>query len=99
MRKDPKAIERLLALKARSKERSYVKDGDLQIQTPPSPEGTSLENAMAFKNIYTHYMNEKESASLKTDVKSEMEEAENSFNSMMELHKSIIDAYQELVHK
>jgi len=107
MGKDSKAIQKLLAMKARTQNRSYVKDEDLQIQIPPS-EGSNAENMMAFKNIYTHYMQEtggssmgskSKPAKLTAEVQLEMEEAEESYNTMMELRKSIADAYHNFVKK
>ena len=101
MKKDSQDLEKLLLLKGRSQNRTYVKDKDLQIQIPSSIEGATLENTNAFKNIYKHYMHEAGSGHARAgqEVVVEMEEAETSFQSMMEMRNSIVEAYQDLVKK
>jgi flagellar hook-basal body complex protein FliE len=85
--------------------RTYVKDGDLQIHLPNAKETAHLENAQAFNKLLSHYtkevgqthsattggVNEKES------IRLAMEDAEQTFNSMMEISKQLRQACQELM--
>lgn len=86
--------------------RTYVKDGDLQIHIPSNmKEAAHLENAQAFNKLLSHYtkeigvatpytsggVNERES------VRLAMEDAESTFNSMMEISKQLRQACQELM--
>lgn len=101
-------IVKLHTSKLRPNNRTYIKDGDLQIQGPQLRETSDLENAMAFKTIYTHYMNQvakgraesaAEPAKLRDEVQAEMHDAETAFNSMMEIRKTIEDSYHEFMQK
>lgn len=104
---DESANAKLQTCKLRSQARTYVKDGDLQIQVPQAREGADRENAMAFKTIYTHYMNQVaqgkpdsgEPVKLKDEVQAEMQDAETAFNSMMEIRKTIEDSYHDFMQK
>jgi len=85
--------------------RTYVKDGDLQIHLPNMKEAAHLENAHAFNKLLSYYtkeignsqaqatggINERES------IRLAMEDAESTFNSMMEISKQLRQACQELM--
>jgi flagellar hook-basal body complex protein FliE len=85
--------------------RTYVKDGDLQIHLPNMKETAQTENTQAFNKLLSHYtkeigstrsqssgpINERES------IRLAMEDAETTFNSMMEISKQLRQACQDLM--
>lgn len=85
-----------------SKKKSYIREHDLEKEAPPSPETFHSKNAEIFKNIYAHYSKKKTSSqyekfpNLTLEVNSEMENAKLTYDMMMEISKSIADAYNDL---
>jgi hypothetical protein len=84
--------------------RTYVKDGDLQIHLPNAKEAAHLENAQAFNKLLSHYTKEignspqtSGGVSEKESIRLAMEDAETTFNSMMEISKQLRQACQELM--
>lgn len=85
--------------------RTYVKDGDLQIHLPNMKETTHLENAQAFNKLLSHYTKEIGSSNSQTagvlsekeSIRQAMEDAETTFNSMMEISKQLRQACQEMM--
>lgn len=100
-------IDKLMPYKAKARGRTYVKDGDLQIHMPHMKESAHLENANAFNKLLTYYTNEVGKSNMQTGaggvvneretVRLAMEDAENTFNSMMEISKQLRQACQELM--
>ena len=100
-------ISKLLPYKAsKVQSRSFIKDGDLQIQVPQTKEAAHAENAEAFKNIYAHYSSQisqsqttksaEATTNIVQEVKHEMEEAKVTYNMMMDISNSIAEAYKDL---
>lgn len=97
-------IDKLLPYKTKARGRPYVKDGDLQIHIPNVKEAAHLENANAFNKLlsYYHEVGRAQRTSHgelgeKDAVRLAMEEAETTFNSMMEISKQLRQACQELM--
>ncbi len=99
-------IDKLMPYKTKAQGRTYVKDGDLQIQLPHSTkEAAHLENTHAFNKLLSYYQEIGHSSAAQTGgitseretVKTAMEEAESTFNSMMEISKQLRQACQELM--
>lgn len=87
---------------SKGRTRSYIKDADLQIQIPHR-EMTRMENAEIFKRLYAHYSkkdragkNEADAPDVVAEVQSEMENAKNTYDMMMDISNSIAEAYKEL---
>jgi|688.fasta_scaffold03877_9 hypothetical protein len=97
-------IDKLLPFKTKAQGRPYVKDGDLQIHLPNIKGTGQLENANAFNKLLSYYHEIGKTSStggrnfIEQDaVRVAMEEAENTFNSMMEISKQLRQACQEIM--
>jgi flagellar hook-basal body complex protein FliE len=96
-------IDKLPPAKAKAQTRTHIKDGDLHIQAPNVKDSSQVEGA-SFKNILSN-LNQANAIQSKEgtervyereDVQKAMEEAANSFESMMQIQKELENAYQEL---
>lgn len=99
-------IDKLMPYKTKARGRTFVKDGDLQIQLPNVKETQHLENANAFNKLLSYYSNEVGKAhsqsaagqvSEKESVKMALQDAETTFNSMMEISKELRQACQNIM--
>lgn len=85
--------------------RTFVKDGDLQIHVPQMKDAAHLENVQAFNKLLSHYTKEIGSSqphasgnvTERDAIRLAMEDAETTFNSMMEVSKQLHQACQELM--
>lgn len=98
---------RLLPYKSsKVRTRSFIKDDDLQIQVPPTKEAVRGENIEAFRNIYAHYSRlvgqtqtdrpTEKKPNVLEEVKSDMEEAKLTYDTMMDISHAIVEAYKDL---
>jgi flagellar hook-basal body complex protein FliE len=96
-------IDKLMPYKTKARGRPFVKDGDLQIHLPNMKEAAHLENANAFTKLLSHYTNEISKTNVHglkdemSPIQKAMEEAESTFNSMMEISKELRQACQEIL--
>ncbi len=93
--------------------RSYIKDMDLQIHVPGIGDAKKMEDSGSFKNILGGVLDEVNTLQHEADaqiqrlvsgetedlheVTSAMDEAETSFQLMMEIRNRLMDAYKELM--
>ena len=100
-------ISKLLPYKSsKVQSRSFIKDGDLQIQVPQTKKAARMENAEAFSKLYTHYANQvsqteaskgaEQTPNVVQEMQHEMEEAKVTYNMMMDISNSIAEAYKDL---
>lgn len=96
-------ISKLRPYKTQNPTRSFVNDGDLQINLPASKDSVNVQNLETFKNIYAHYKSllakaSKGDPSLKViqEVQEAMEEAKLNYDMMMDISNAISEAYKDL---
>ena len=98
-------IDKLMPYKTKVREHPFVKDGDLQVHILNTKEATQLENANAFNKLLSYYQEAGRTQSTMSGspvgereaVRLAMEDAENTFNSMMEISKQLRQSCQELM--
>lgn len=102
-----------VAKSAKGKGRAYVKDADLQIHIPSISDAKNLEDSKGFKNIMGQYLDEVNTLQHEADAQIQrliagetedlhevtlaMDEAETSFELMMEIRNKLMDAYREIM--
>lgn len=100
-------MERQRSTAAIATPHTSVKDADLQIQLPELSEVSDLDKISRFKALYTRL--EKNRQPLQPvlneapkpahdNPKLAMEEAQATYNSMMEIRQQLNQAYQEFIH-
>lgn len=93
--------------------RSYVQDGEMQIHVPLPSEPKGLEESHSFKNVLNRYLDDVNVLQHDADAQIQrliagetedlhqvtlaMDEAEASFELMMEIRNKLMDAYQDLM--
>lgn len=96
-------VDKLHPFKTQPNETAYIKDikdPDLQVNVSHAP--NLDETPVNFKEIYTHYKNEAIQGTLADkelaaeDVRHMMEDAKNTFDSMMQIREQLNQAYKEL---
>lgn len=96
-------IDKLPPAKTKVQTHTHIKDGDLQIQLSNVKDTAHVEG-VNFKNILSNLSQTSELRSSegtgkvyeRENVQKAMEDAANSFESMMQIQKEIENAYQEL---
>jgi len=94
------------------KGRSYVKDTKLQVHVPGAKEAQQLDQKHAFKNVLGGYIGQVNTLQHESDAQIQrlvsgetedlhevmlaMDEAETSFQMMMEIRNKLVDAYKDL---
>jgi flagellar hook-basal body complex protein FliE len=92
---------------------AYVKDADLQVHVPTIKDTNHLEDTHTFKNIMMGYLDDVNTLQHDADAQIQrliagetedlhqvmlaMDEAETSFEMMMEIRNKLVQAYQELI--
>lgn len=96
-------VDKLHPFKTKPNETAFIKDADLQVNVSHARDTFPLdESSVNFKEIYTHYKNEAiqgasaEKALAADDVRHMMEDAKNTFDSMMQIREQLNQAYKEL---
>lgn len=96
-------VDKLLPFKTKPSERAYIKDADLQVNVSHSRDTFPVDQSVVnFKEIYTHYKNEAiqpsstDTALAGQDVRQLMEDAKQTFDSMMEIREKLNQAYKDL---
>lgn len=98
-------IDKLMPYKTKAG-RTYIQDGNLQINSPQMKETGQLEHAEAFNKLLSYYTKEVSNQRIQSThegitereaVRIAMEEAEQTFNSMMEISKQLRTACQEII--
>ncbi len=98
-------IDKLMPYKTKTG-RTYIQDGNLQINSPHMKEGARAENANAFNKLLSYYTKEVSNEHVSTanpsvvereTVRIAMQDAEQTFNSMMEISKQLRSACQEIM--
>ncbi len=93
--------------------RVYVKDADLQVHVPTIQEAKKLEDTHSFKGVLSNYLEEVNTLQHDADAQIQklvagetedlhevmlaMDEAETSFEMMMEIRSKLENAYQEVM--
>ena len=106
-------IERPGPIKPKKSGRAYVKDADLQIHVPTIHEAKGLGNTQSFKGVLGDYMEEVNTLQHEADaqiqrlvagetedlheVTMSMDQADRSFQLMMEIRNRLTEAYKELM--
>jgi flagellar hook-basal body complex protein FliE len=107
---DTFGLERAMPIKPG---RANVKDLEFQIHVPTIGDAKKLENTSSFKNVLGGYMEEVNTLQHEADAQIQrlaagetedihevtlaMDEADNSFQLMMELRNRLVDAYREVM--
>lgn len=98
--------ERHVPYKKKLKTHTFVKDHDLQIHIPTIKDANLSRRALRFKVPYEFMLQGCECTQLEgnsgprsqeKDIKQAMEEAETSFDSMMQIRSQLHRAYQEFM--
>jgi hypothetical protein len=98
-------IDKLVPYKTKAG-RTYIQDGNLQINSPHMKESAHTENANAFNKLLSYYTQAvshehiqaaNQNVIERETLKVAMEDAEQTFNSMMEISKQLRAACQELM--
>lgn len=98
--------ERHLPYKKKLKTHTFVKDNDLQIHIPTIKDANLSHRASRFKVPYSsrpqqtekvHIEGSAAQISQNQDLKLVMEEAENSYDSMMQIREQLHQAYKEFM--
>jgi flagellar hook-basal body complex protein FliE len=98
-------IDKLMPYKTKAG-RTYVQDGNLQINSPHMKETAQTENANTFNKLLSYYTKEianqqihaaHQGISEREAVRTAMQDAEQTFNSMMEISKQLRTACQEIM--
>jgi flagellar hook-basal body complex protein FliE len=98
-------IDKLMPYKTKTG-RTYIQDGNLQINSPHMKEGSKAENANAFNRLLSYYTKEiapehmhvaNQNAIERETLRIAMQDAEQTFNSMMEISKQLRAATQEIM--
>jgi hypothetical protein len=85
---------------------SFTRDDGLYLDFAHTKHPAKAENIEVFKGIYAHYANQmgtthigkpsETTSKLIEEVQHEMEEAKQSYNTMMDISQSIAEAYKDL---
>lgn len=98
-------IDKLMPYKTHAG-RTYIQDGNLQINSPHIKDLGHTENAQAFNKLLTYYTKEvsnqhvqvtQQAVTERDSIKAAMQDAEQTFNSMMEIGKQLRLACQEIM--
>lgn len=97
----------------RGKARMNVKDADMQIHVPTPAESRNLDESKSFKNVLGEYLTDVNTLQHDADAQIQrlvagetedlhevtmaMDEAEASFELMMEIRNKLMDAYREIM--
>jgi hypothetical protein len=99
-------MDRLISYRSGLQRKSIVNDGDLQIEVATDYECLRSQNQVTLKKIFNHYKAKEQklpppsSTPLRAKemgVEEEMKEVEATFQSMMEIRKTIEEAYIDLM--
>ncbi len=98
-------IDKLMPYKTKAG-RTYIQDGNLQIHSPHMKENAQTENTQTFNKLLSYYTKEvshdqvhgaNQNVIERETLKVAMQDAEQTFNSMMEISKQLRAACQELM--
>ena len=97
-------LEKFMPYKAKTG-RTYVQDSNLQLNSPHSKESPHTANAKAFNRLLSYYTKEMAHEQnqpinqdhIEHELSDAMEDAEQKFNSMMDISKQLRVACQDLI--
>lgn len=96
-------IDKFFPYKIKTQGRAYIQDSDLQIYIPNLKESTHFENANPFDKLLSYYhevgipSKMRNGGAKQEALRIAMEEAESTFNSMMEISKQLRQVCHELI--